>query len=228
MGLPDNGITLEQALDHCRRLVEATDLPVNADFESGFSSNPEGVARNVAACLTTGVAALSIEDSTGDPAQPLRSVELSVARIVAARAAIDAEGGGALLVGRAECFLTGHEDALHEAIRRLGAYSEAGADVLYAPGVSRREDIAELVSAVAPKPLNVLAVAGSNLGELAALGVRRISLGGALARAAWAAFLEVAREMASLGTWTALAGAARGDELNSFFATHPPPGTRSN
>jgi 2-methylisocitrate lyase-like PEP mutase family enzyme len=223
LGRSDNRIDLEQALAHFRILVQATSLPVNADFEAGFAEDAEGVARNVGACLATGVAAVSIEDSTSDPLTPLRSVDVAVERIAAARRAIDEDGGGALLVGRAECFLTQHEDPLRESVRRLQAYAAAGADVLYAPGVKRPEDIAELVRAVAPKPLNVLALAGSSLAELAALGVRRISVGGALARAAWAGFLRAAREMAREGTWTELRNAVPGSEMDAFFAAHPGP-----
>jgi 2-methylisocitrate lyase-like PEP mutase family enzyme len=224
LGLPDNEISLEQSLAQCKLLAEATDLPVNADFEGGFADDPAGVARNVVYCLETGVAALSIEDSTTDSREPLRPIEQAIERMVAARAAIDAEGSGALLVGRAECFLTGHEDPLRESIRRLLAYSAAGADVLYAPGVKAREDIAALVQAVAPKPLNVLAVAGHDLAGLAALGVRRVSLGGALARMAWAGLFRGAGELAEKGSWTSLAEAATGSQLNGFFAAHPAPG----
>jgi 2-methylisocitrate lyase-like PEP mutase family enzyme len=220
LGAPDNGLPLEAALAHVRTLVEATDLPLNADFEGGFARHPEGVAQNVARCLATGVAALSIEDSTGDPARPLYDLPAAVERMQAARAAIDGAGGDALLVGRAECFLTHHPDPLAEAIRRLGAYAAAGADVLYAPGLKSREEIAAVVAAVAPKPLNVLALPAMGLGvaDLAALGVRRISLGGSLARAAWAGFLRAAREIAGAGTFTALAEAAPSAELNGFFA----------
>jgi len=228
LGLADNHISLEQALAQCRVLVEATNLPVNADFEGGFAHDPEGVGRNVASCLEIGVAAISIEDSTGDPAAPLRSLEESVERLAAARSAIDRAGGDALLVGRAECFLTGHEKPLAESIRRLQAYDRVGADVLYAPGVTRPEEIAELVRAVAPKPLNALAVAGSSLEAMAALGVRRISIGGALARAAWAGFLRAAREMATSGTWAELKNAVPGAELDDFFTSHPAPESRRN
>jgi 2-methylisocitrate lyase-like PEP mutase family enzyme len=220
MGAPDYGITLEMALAHIRRLVEATDLPVNADFEGGFAPDPEGVARHVARCLETGVAALSIEDATGDEAGPLYEMPAAVERLQAARAAVDADGGGALLVGRSECFLTGHPRPLEEASRRLRTYAEAGADVLYAPGVRARQDIAALVAAVAPKPLNVLALAGMDLtvAELAEAGVRRISVGGALARAAWGGFIRAAREIAQTGSFKALAEAAPAGDLNSFFA----------
>jgi 2-methylisocitrate lyase-like PEP mutase family enzyme len=223
MGAPDNGISLESALAHIRALVAATDLPVNADFEDGFAPHAEGVARHVARCLETGVAALSIEDATGDSSKPLYELPAAVERIRAARGAIDESGGGeggALLVGRAECFLTGHPDPLPESIRRLQAYAEAGADVLYAPGLWKREDVAAVVEAVAPKPLNVLATPAMKLtvAELAELGVRRISVGGALARAAWGGFIRAAREIAAEGSFAALREAAPGGELNAFFA----------
>jgi 2-methylisocitrate lyase-like PEP mutase family enzyme len=223
MGAPDNGITLDQAIAHIRTLAAATELPVNADFESGFARDAEGVARNVARCLETGVAALSIEDSTGDAARPLYELSAAVERMRAARAVIDRgdqAGAGALLVGRAECFLTGHPQPLAEAIRRLQAYAEAGADVLYAPGLRTREEIAAVVAALAPKPVNVLALPAMNLtvADLAGLGVRRISVGGALARAAWGGFLRAARAIAESGSFTALAGAPTGAELNAFFA----------
>ncbi len=180
MGAPDNSLTLDTAIAHIRMLVEATDLPVNADFEDGFAEQVEDLARNVARCLATGVAALSIEDSTGDSAKPLYDLPFAIERMRAAREAVNQAGGDALLVGRAECFLTGHPDPLSESIRRLEAYAEAGADVLYAPGLGRREDIAAVVKALAPKPVNVLIVSGMNLkvADLAALGVRRISVGG--------------------------------------------------
>jgi len=218
MGAPDNGITLEQAIAHVRSLVEATDLPVNADFEDGFAGDPEGVGRHVARCLATGVAALSIEDATGDEAQPLYDLSRAVERLQAARAAVDEAGDGALLVGRAECFLTGHPAPLAEAVRRLTAYAAAGADVLYAPGLRTREEIAAVVAAVAPKPVNVLALPGMRVAELAELGVRRISVGGALARAAWGGFLRAAKEIAEAGTFTAAGEAPPGSDLNAFFA----------
>ena len=220
MGAADNGITLEQAIAHAAALVAATDLPVNADFEHGFADDPEGVARHVARCLATGVAALSIEDSTGEQATPLYELSRAVERIQAARAAVDEAGhgaGDALLVGRAECFLTGHPEPLAESSRRLRAYAAAGADVLYAPGLRTREEIAAVVAAVAPKPVNVLALPGMRVADLAELGVRRISVGGGLARAAWGGFLRAAREIAEAGTFTALGEAPPGRELDAFF-----------
>ena len=223
LGAPDNAISLEQAIAHVAALVAATDLPVNADFEHGFADDPEDVARHVARCLETGVAALSIEDSTGEQATPLYELSRAVERIQAARAAVDeaghgaGHGAGALLVGRAECFLTGHPEPLGEAIRRLRAYAAAGADVLYAPGLRTREEIAAVVAAVAPKPVNVLALPGMRVVELAELGVRRISVGGGLARAAWGGFLRAASEIAEAGTFTALGEAPPGRQLDAFF-----------
>ncbi len=220
MGLPDNNITLDLALAHIRTVVEASEVPVNADFESGFAGDAAGVANNVARCLETGVAALSIEDSRRDTQRPLYELAEAVERLRAARAAIDERGGGALLVGRAECYLTGHPQPFKEALLRLPAYAEAGADVLYAPGVKTREEVAALVRAVAPKPLNVLSVPALQLSvaELAELGVRRISVGGALARAAWGGFMRAAQEIAQRGSFNALADAASGAALDRFFS----------
>ncbi|HZR34107.1 MAG TPA: isocitrate lyase/phosphoenolpyruvate mutase family protein [Nevskia sp.] len=219
MGSPDNDLSLAMALAHIQTIVEATELPVNADFEGGFAPDAHGVARNVALCVATGAASLSIEDSTRDPRQPLRELPDAVERMRAARESIDERGGGPLLVGRAECFLTGHPTPLQESVKRLRAYAEAGADVLYAPGVRTREEIAELVAAAAPRPLNVLANQAMQLSvdELAALGVRRISVGGALARAAWGGFMRAAEEIARQGTFTALKDAASGAVLDQFF-----------
>lgn len=220
MGLPDNNITLDMALAHIRTVVEASEVPVNADFESGFAGDADGVAGNVARCLETGVAALSIEDSRRDAQRPLYELAEAVERLRAARSAIDDRGGGALLVARAECYLTGHPQPFKEALLRLPAYAEAGADVLYAPGVKTREEVAALVRAVAPKPLNVLSVPALKLSvaELAELGVRRISVGGALARAAWGGFMRAAQEIAQQGSFNALADAASGAALDRFFS----------
>jgi 2-methylisocitrate lyase-like PEP mutase family enzyme len=219
MGLPDNGITADQAIAHIRMIVEATELPVNADFEAGFAKDAAGVARNVARCLETGVAALSIEDSTGDKAKPLYDIAEAVERLKAARGAVDAGRTGALLVARAECFLTGHPDPLPEAIRRLQAYSQAGADVLYAPGARKREEIAALVKAVSPKPLNVIIAWASDLkvADLAGLGVRRISVGGALARMAWTGFAQAAETLAKEGSFAGFATSGKPVDLNGFF-----------
>ena len=218
LGRPDGGMSREAVLAHLRDIVAATDLPVNADFENGFAADPQGVAQSVRMAIDTGVAGLSIEDSTGDAADPLFPIEVAVARMRAARAAIDEAGVDTLLVGRAENFFAGRPD-LDDAIARLKAYSEAGADCLYAPGIRTREQIAAVVAAVAPKPVNLLIGSASDLTleDVAALGVRRISVGGALARAAWGGFLRAARTMAEQGRFDGFADAARGDELNGFF-----------
>jgi 2-methylisocitrate lyase-like PEP mutase family enzyme len=219
MGFADNAINADQAIAHVRAIVEATELPVNADFEGGFAPDAAGVAKNVARCLDTGVAALSIEDSTRDKAKPLRDIPDAVERLKAARGAIDQSRTGALLVGRAECYLTGHADPLKESARRLQAYSDAGADVLYAPGVRKREEIAALVKAVAPKPLNVLVGWPSDLkvADLAELGVRRVSIGGALAKAAWAGFVHAAELLVSEGSFAGFASSGKPFDLNGFF-----------
>ncbi|MBL0088622.1 MAG: isocitrate lyase/phosphoenolpyruvate mutase family protein [Ideonella sp.] len=218
LGQADNHIGRDQALAHLQALVEATDVPVNADFENGFAADANGVAESVRLAVATGVAGLSIEDSSGDAERPLFSRDEAADRIRAARAAIDQAGGDALLVGRAECFLLGQPD-LAETIRRLQAYAEAGADVLYAPGIKTREQITAVVAAVAPKPVNLLV--GSDMGlsvaDIAALGVRRISVGGAMARAAWAGFQRAAKGLIEQGRFDGFAGAASGAELNAFF-----------
>jgi 2-methylisocitrate lyase-like PEP mutase family enzyme len=220
MGLPDEdwALTRDPMLAHIRMIVEASDLPVNADFESGYADDPHPLADNVRRCVDTGVAGLSIEDSTGDASRPLYPFDLAVARIRAARDAIDRAGGDVLLVGRTEGFIRGAPD-LAEAIRRLTAYAAAGADCLYAPGIHTREQIGAVVQAVAPKPVNLLI--GGSMGvtvrDAADLGVRRISVGGALARAAWGGFIRAARGLAA-GTFDGFADAVSGTELNRFFA----------
>jgi len=203
-GVPDGAAGLDATLQNVRAIVGATDLPVNADFEAGFATTPEGVAAHVAACVAAGVAGLSIEDATRQPGKPLYSIPVAVERLRAARAAIDATQTGVLLVGRAECYLVKHPDPLTESLRRLTAYAEAGADVLYAPGAITRDDIAAIVSAVAPLPVNVVVPRniGLSVAELAALGVRRISVGGALARAAWTGFARAAETLARDGAFT--------------------------
>jgi 2-methylisocitrate lyase-like PEP mutase family enzyme len=219
--LPDTdwAVPVGMALAHIAEIVAATELPVNADFESGYAHDPEGVAANVKRCIATGVAGLSIEDATGDNDKPLYDLALGVERMRAARAAIDETGEGVLLTGRAECYLVGHADPLKESIRRLEAYAEAGADVLYAPGPRKREDIKAIVEAVAPKPVNILM--SSNLGlsvqDLGALGVRRISVGSALSRAAWGAFIRAAKAMAEEGSFAGFDGSVSFAELNGFF-----------
>ena len=215
MGKADNRVTVDEVCDHLAALCAAVDLPVNADFEGGFAVEPAKVAANVARAVKTGVAGLSIEDSTGDKASPLYERALAVERIRAARAAID--NSGVMLVGRCEAFLWGQSD-LKLVIDRLLAYADAGADCLYAPGIKTREEISAVVKAVQPKPVNLLiGASGLSLDEAAALGVRRISVGGSLARMAWAGFMRAAREMAEKGTFTELAGGYPGGELNKMF-----------
>ena len=218
-GYPDNGISREMALAHLREMVAATDLPINADFESGFASDASGVAESVRLAIETGVAGLSIEDSTGIAAQPLFELDVAVERMKAARKAIDKAGGDTLLVGRAECFFVGRPQ-LDETIARLRAYADAGADCLYAPGIRTREQIAAVVAAVAPKPFNLLVGAASDLTmqDISGLGVRRVSVGGALARSAWGGFMRAAKMLATEGKFDAFADAAPGPQLNSLFA----------
>ena len=220
-GLPDTdwAVPRDMALAHIAEIVGASELPVNADFESGYAHEPEGVAESVRLCVATGVAGLSIEDSTGDRAKPLYDLPLAVERMRAARAAIEASGADVLLTGRAECFLVGHPDPLPESIRRLQAYAEAGADVLYAPGPRSREDIATLVREVAPKPVNLLVSqnAGLSVDDIAELGVRRISVGSSLARAAWTGFIAAATAIAAEGSFRGFDGTTPFAELNGFF-----------
>lgn len=214
----DNTITRDMALAHLHAMVAATDLPVNADFESGFAADAAGVAQSVRLAVEAGVAGLSIEDSTGDAAKPLFDLGVAVERMRAARGAIDKAGGDTLLVGRAECFLVGRPD-LDETITRLKAYAQAGADCLYAPGLRAPEQIAAVVKAVAPKPFNLLVGAASPLSvaQIAELGVRRISVGGALARSAWGGFMRAAKTLAEQGKFEGFADAASGSELNALF-----------
>lgn len=217
LGRRDNQVSLPEVLAHLRSIAGGVDLPVNADFEGGFATEPEGVAANVTLATATGIAGLSIEDSTGDHSHPLMDFELAVARISAARSAIDDGGDGVLLTARSEGFLVGRPD-LAETIRRLVAFAEAGADCLYAPGIRNLDDLAEVVRAVAPKPVNVLAGSDfATVSRLAGVGVRRISVGGALARAAWSGFLQAAREIADQGTFSNLARAVSFAELQSLL-----------
>jgi 2-methylisocitrate lyase-like PEP mutase family enzyme len=203
---PDNGVRREEVLEHLRQIAGAVDVPVNADFEHGFARDPDGVAVNVQLAAATGIAGLSIEDSTGDPGQPLFPFDLAVERVRAARQAIDESGTGVLLTGRSEGFVAGRPD-LQETIRRLQAYAEAGADCLYAPGIDTAEQVSAVVAAVAPKPVNLLAYAPFvTVAEAADLGVRRISVGGTLARSAWAGFLAAAEEIANEGTFSRFSG----------------------
>ena len=223
LGRSDNRITLDEALQHFTAVCACVDVPVNADFEGGFAIDPAGVAANVARAARTGVAGLSVEDSTGNAAAPLFDFALAIDRIRAARRAIDESGTGVLLTGRSEGFIVGRPD-LAETIRRLTAYAEAGADCLYAPGIRTQGDIEAVVRAVAPKPVNVL-VGGAftTVPELEAAGVRRISIGGALARAAWSGFLNAAREIAERGTFTAVGEAVPFATIDGMFAGFPRP-----
>ena len=218
IGRPDYGVTRDNVLDHLTKLCAAVDLPVNADFEGGFARDPDAVAANVRLAVATGVAGLSIEDRTGDPASPLYEDALALDRIRAARAAIDAEDSGVVLVARCEAFLVGLPD-LDLTIARLDAFARAGADCLYAPGLKTKEQISAVVKAVAPKPVNVIAnTAAFTVAELAELGVRRVSVGGALARAAWTGFMRTARELAETGSLATLDGVAGGGEINRALA----------
>ena len=231
-GLADGVVSLDVMLGHFREIAEATPLPVNADFLNGYADEPEGVAANVKRCVATGVAGLSIEDSTGNRHQPLYDFDLAVERIKAARAAIDnesvppASAGGSksqprvVLTGRCEAWLVGDPDPLRTSLKRLAAYADAGADCLYAPGVSKLDEIAVIVKAVAPKPVNVLVSKFNRdltLAQLSDLGVRRISVGSALACVAWGAFIHAAKDIRENGVFTALADAAPFGELNDLF-----------
>jgi methylisocitrate lyase len=217
-GRTDHGVTLDETLAHLRQLSRSVSVPLNADFEGGFAVEPEEVGRNVAAAAATGIAGLSIEDSTGDPSAPLFDATLAVERIRAARRAIDASGTGLLLTGRSEGFIAGRPD-LAETIRRLTAYAEAGADCLFAPGLRSLDDISAVVRAVAPKPVNVLVGSDfTSVAALAAAGVRRISVGGALARVAWSGFLQAATVLAEQGSFSGLTTAAPFADIDALFS----------
>jgi 2-methylisocitrate lyase-like PEP mutase family enzyme len=211
LGLPDGegGVSRAQALEHIRQIVSATELPVNADYQAGYAPRLDDLHESVRLCVETGVAGLSIEDATGDADRPLYEEPLAAARVAAA----------VLLTARAECYLVGRPRPLDESIRRLRAYAAAGADVLYAPGVRERDEIREIVAAVAPRPVNVLAMAGVglSLSDLASLGVRRVSVGSGLARTAWAGFIRAATAMAREGSFAGLAQAASFADLDAFF-----------
>src|ERR1043166_787907 len=215
--LADGAVGRDLMLAHVREIVEATDLPVNADFENGYAGDAESVAKNVRRCIETGVAGLSVEDNSGRGDEPLYELELAADRIRAAKEAIG--DSGVVLTGRAECFLVGRDD-IDEVIRRLTAYADAGADCLYAPGLRERDDIAAVVEAVAPKPVNLLisAPGGLTIRDAENLGVRRVSVGGALARAAWGGFIRAAKKLAEQGDFEGFAGAAPHSELQQFFA----------
>lgn len=212
---PDYGVGRDEVLDHLRVLNRAVDLPINADYENGFADAPEEVGANVALAVETGVAGLSIEDSTRDAEAPLYDFTLAVERVAAARAAIDRSRSGVLLTARSEGFIAGRPD-FDETLKRLQAYAQAGADCLYAPGLRDEAQIAEVVRAVAPKPVNVLTF-GLPVATLAALGVRRISVGGSLARTAWGEFMRAAKEIAEEGSFAAFARALPSAELNGLF-----------
>ena len=217
LGRQDNHVPLQDALAFLRAVSGGVDVPVNADFEGGFAIAPDAVAANVSLAIATGIAGLSIEDSTGDASNPLFDFGLAVERIGAARRAIDDSGTGVFLTARSEGFIVGRPD-LRETIRRLTAFAEVGADCLYAPGLRTLADIDAVVKAVAPKPLNALVGSGfTTVDELRGIGVRRISVGGALARAAWTGFLEAAREISERGTFTALGRAVPFADIDRRF-----------
>jgi 2-methylisocitrate lyase-like PEP mutase family enzyme len=227
-GYADGAQSLDDVLAHYRELAAATDVPLNADFENGFSDDPAGVAANVTRCISTGVAGLSIEDATGNDATPLYDFDHAVARVKAARAAIDRSGGDVVFTARAEGFIRGRPD-LDDVTRRLKAYAAAGADCLYAPGIKTRGEIEAVVQAVAPKPVNFLnsGALGFTVADIAAMGVRRISVGGSLARVAMHAFIRTATEIAKEGKFDGFAGLITNQELNAFFsADHKPGGLR--
>ena len=219
LGYPDGGIGRDMALAHYRDMAESTDVPFNADFENGFAHDADEAAANVARCIETGVAGLSIEDFSGDESKPIYAFDHAVKRIKAARAAVDKAGGEVVFTGRCENFLHGNPN-LDDTIKRLKAYADAGADCLYAPGIRTGEQIAAVVKAVAPKPVNFLnsGAFGFSVADIAALGVRRISVGGTLARVAMHAFIKSSREIAEQGTFDSFAGVMPNAELNKFFA----------
>lgn len=221
--LPDavSAVPVDLVLAHVREIVQATTLPVNADFQNCYSDDPEGVAANVTHCLATGVAGLSVEDATGDQSNPLYDFALAVARVKAARAAIAASGIPVVLTARCEAWLVGNPDPLRTSLERLIAFADAGADCLYAPGVTRPDEIAAIVKAVAPRPVNVLVSTNNcdfTVSQLADLGVRRISVGAALARVAWGALIESARRIKDEGSFKTFADGAPFNELNDLFA----------
>ncbi|MDQ2823895.1 MAG: isocitrate lyase/phosphoenolpyruvate mutase family protein [Verrucomicrobiota bacterium] len=220
-GKPDGGISLDEMVSHIGEVVAATSLPVNADFLNGFADDPEDISTNVKRCIATGVAGLSIEDNSGNNAAPLYEKSLAVDRIRAARKAVDASGVSVVLTGRCEAWLVGKPDPFRVALDRLVAYAEAGADCLYAPGVKKPDEIAQIVKVLSPKPVNVL-VSGFNrelsLSQLVDLGVRRISVGSGLATVAWGAFIRAARSIATTGEFDAFADAVPFAEINEVFS----------
>ena len=218
IGYSDGDVTRDMVLAHCREIAQSTDIPVNADFEGGYADDPDEVAANVRLCVDTGVAGLSIEDATGDDADPLYEFDLAVKRVRAARDAIDKAGGDVIFTARTEGFIRNRPD-LDETIRRLKAFADAGADCLYSPGIKTREEITATIKAVAPKPINFLngRSFGFTVGDLAALGVRRISVGGTLARVAMHAFVQSARQIAREGKFDSFSDVITNAELNKFF-----------
>jgi 2-methylisocitrate lyase-like PEP mutase family enzyme len=230
-GLPDDGgaVPVDAVIDHCAEIVGGVSVPVNADFQSGYAGDPDGVAANVVRCAATGVAGLSIEDIDVSRASgPLYPLDQAVERVQAARAALDHSASDVLLTARTEAYLMGVDEPQAVALERLPAFAAAGADVLYAPGAARPDDIAALVAAVAPRPVNVLvsAAMGLSVADVAALGVRRISVGSALARKAWAGFVEAATELAERGSFGGLAGGTPHSELDDLFSRSGVPGER--
>ena len=227
-GLPDAGgevLSRDRSLESIAAITAAVDLPVSADFMSGYGHDPEEVAESVRLCVATGVAGLSIEDSTDNPASPLFELPMAVERVRAAREAIDRSGGDVLLTARAECYHAGHPDPFRESVRRLQAYAAAGADVLFAPGIQKREEIKALVEAVRPTPVNLLVTGdiGLDVAAIAAFGVRRISVGGTLALAAWTGFIHAAQGLRE-GSFAGLAGIVPYAEINRLFvAVRPKP-----
>jgi 2-methylisocitrate lyase-like PEP mutase family enzyme len=217
-GLADGAYSRDMALAHCREIADATDVPVNVDYEGGYADDPAGVAESVTLCCETGIAGLSIEDSTQDPSIPLYDFDLALARVKAARAAIDKSGHEVVFTARSEGFIRRRPD-LEETIRRLKAFADAGADCLYAPGIKAQVQIEAVVEAVAPKPVNFLMATATNFSvdDLAAMGVRRISTGGSMARVAWSAFVQSSREIAQQGTFKSFDGTMTNAELNAFF-----------
>jgi 2-methylisocitrate lyase-like PEP mutase family enzyme len=215
MAKPDNKVERDDVLAHLRALTSVTDIPLNADFENGFADEPDGVAANVVKAVEAGIAGLSIEDSTGNKEAPLYEFDLAVARIKAARAAIDRTGSGVLLTARSEGFFVGRPD-LDQTVKRLKAFAAAGADVLYAPGIREDAQIQAVVQAAGGKPVNMLTM-GQSVTDLAKLGVRRISVGGHLARTAWGEFIRAAKEITAEGTFEHFKQGAPGAELNRLF-----------
>jgi 2-methylisocitrate lyase-like PEP mutase family enzyme len=221
-GMPDYGVTLERVLAYCQEIADGSDLPVNVDFESGFSDTPAGITANVRRCIDTGVAGISIEDQTGNKDEPVFPFDVAVERMRAAKKAIDESKQDVMLIGRAEGFLVGRPD-LDDVTKRLQAFAAAGADVLYAPFIKTREQITHLVKAVAPKPLNFLNSGsfGYTVDDLAAMGVRRISIGGTMQRVAFSAFARSAKEIIDKGVFTSFEGVMSNAEMNKFFGEWP-------